>query len=480
MKIKDISYRIKVPLMLSCVILLTASLVAFVLSWRVYQELRDELFHVAVEVGSVLSNSLPDAILKDDLWMAYRLIRAAEGWEENSVRRLLIVLDMNGLIYVSNRPKELAPTTELRVHGAELARIEATIFKNNSDSLEPKYYEFPEDKNFYVLLPVISDGVSVGTIIIGYDKQLFWPKFYQIINRIIVSIFFAMIILLPIGWYLGNKIVSPLSQLNYCMSRVGKEKTEDISCDLTLGDDEIGQLGQSFKQMLNELHQKEKMEINMLASERLAAIGRLTAGVAHEINNPLGGMLNALSTFKRYSKSDDVSKYTVPLLERGLKQIRDTVSALLVEANPRSHKLNPEDIEDVHTLLLPTLSHKNINFTWENQIKHKVDIPSTPVRQILMNLALNAINAAYKGKEVMCEIKLEDSILKIVVENEGEEIPQSKMLQLFEPFVGDEKGNGLGLWVTYQLVLQLDGMIEVKSSEGKTRFEVEFLIRESV
>jgi len=466
--------------MLSCVILLTASLVAFVLSWRVYQELRDELFHVAVEVGSVLSNSLPDAILKDDLWMAYRLIRAAEGWEENSVRRLLIVLDMNGLIYVSNRPKELAPTTELRVHGAELARIEATIFKNNSDSLEPKYYEFPEDKNFYVLLPVISDGVSVGTIIIGYDKQLFWPKFYQIINRIIVSIFFAMIILLPIGWYLGNKIVSPLSQLNYCMSRVGKEKTEDISCDLTLGDDEIGQLGQSFKQMLNELHQKEKMEINMLASERLAAIGRLTAGVAHEINNPLGGMLNALSTFKRYSKSDDVSKYTVPLLERGLKQIRDTVSALLVEANPRSHKLNPEDIEDVHTLLLPTLSHKNINFTWENQIKHKVDIPSTPVRQILMNLALNAINAAYKGKEVMCEIKLEDSILKIVVENEGEEIPQSKMLQLFEPFVGDEKGNGLGLWVTYQLVLQLDGMIEVKSSEGKTRFEVEFLIRESV
>ena len=480
MKIKDISYRIKVPLMLSCVILLTASLVAFVLSWRVYQELRDELFHVAVEVGSVLSNSLPDAILKDDLWMAYRLIRAAEGWEENSVRRLLIVLDMNGLIYVSNRPKELAPTTELRVHGAELARIEATIFKNNSDSLEPKYYEFPEDKNFYVLLPVISDGVSVGTIIIGYDKQLFWPKFYQIINRIIVSIFFAMIILLPIGWYLGNKIVSPLSQLNYCMSRVGKEKTEDISCDLTLGDDEIGQLGQSFKQMLNELHQKEKMEINMLASERLAAIGRLTAGVAHEINNPLGGMLNALSTFKRYSKSVDVSKYTVPLLERGLKQIRDTVSALLVEANPRSHKLNPEDIEDVHTLLLPTLSHKNINFTWENQIKHKVDIPSTPVRQILMNLALNAINAAYKGKEVMCEIKLEDSILKIVVENEGEEIPQSKMLQLFEPFVGDEKGNGLGLWVTYQLVLQLDGMIEVKSSEGKTRFEVEFLIRESV
>jgi len=446
----------------------------------VYQELRDELFHVAVEVGSVLSNSLPDAILKDDLWMAYRLIRAAEGWEENSVRRLLIVLDMNGLIYVSNRPKELAPTTELRVHGAELARIEATIFKNNSDSLEPKYYEFPEDKNFYVLLPVISDGVSVGTIIIGYDKQLFWPKFYQIINRIIVSIFFAMIILLPIGWYLGNKIVSPLSQLNYCMSRVGKEKTEDISCDLTLGDDEIGQLGQSFKQMLNELHQKEKMEINMLASERLAAIGRLTAGVAHEINNPLGGMLNALSTFKRYSKSVDVSKYTVPLLERGLKQIRDTVSALLVEANPRSHKLNPEDIEDVHTLLLPTLSHKNINFTWENQIKHKVDIPSTPVRQILMNLALNAINAAYKGKEVMCEIKLEDSILKIVVENEGEEIPQSKMLQLFEPFVGDEKGNGLGLWVTYQLVLQLDGMIEVKSSEGKTRFEVEFLIRESV
>lgn len=480
MKISDISYRVKVPLILSLVILLTASLVTFVLSWRVYKELRDELFHVAVEIGSVLSNSLPEAILKDDLWMAYRLVRAADGWEQNSVRRLLVVLDMNGLIYVSNRPKVLPPTTELRTHGAELARVEAEIKNNNKTALEPRFYEYPADDNFYVLLPVISDGVSVGTIIIGYGKQLFWPKFYLIVNRVVFSVLFAMIILLPLGWVLGNKIVAPLSKLNYCMARVGREKAEDISCDLSPGNDEIGQLGKSFKQMLSELEEKEKMEINMLASERLAAIGRLTAGVAHEINNPLGGMLNALNTFKRYGKTDELGRDTISLIERGLKQIRDTVSALLVEANPRAHKLTPTDIEDVHTLLLPALSHKNIGFKWDNQLQQQVNILSTPVRQVLMNLALNAINATYKGKQVHCQIYLVDNVLRIVVENEGDEIPQSKMLQLFEPFVGDEKGNGLGLWVTYQLVLQLDGAIEVKSKDGKTRFEVEFLIKEAV
>ncbi len=480
MKVRDISYRVKVPLIISMVILLTASMVTFVLSWRVYEELREELFHVAVEIGSLLSNSLPDAMLKDDLWMAYRLVRAAEGWEDYSVRRLLIVLDMDGLIYVSNRPKELAPATELRLHGAELARIEAEIFKTDRKTLEPQFYEYPEDQNFYVLLPVISDGVSVGTIIIGYDKELFWPKFYLIVNRVVLSVLFAMIILLPLGWALGNKMLAPLTKLNFCMSRVGKEKAEDISCDLSLGNDEIGQLGQSFKQMLKELDEKEKMEVNMLASERLAAIGRLTAGVAHEINNPLGGMLNAISTFKRYSKTDELGKDTFSLVERGLKQIRDTVSALLVEANPRTHKLNPDDIEDVNTLLLPALSNKNITLKWDNQIKKQLNIPSTPVRQILMNLALNAIHASYNGKQVLCQIKKEGDVFSIVVENEGEDIAQDKMLQLFEPFVGDEKGNGLGLWVTYQLVLQLDGTIEVKSKDGKTRFNVDIFVKEAV
>ena len=233
-------------------------------------------------------------------------------------------------------------------------------------------------------------------------------------------------------------MVAPLGQLASCMSMVGREKTEDIVCNLRQGEDEIGQLGVSFQQMLNELDEKELLEINMLASERLVAVGRLAAGVAHEINNPLGGMLNALNTFERYSDTDDLGRETLLLLMRGLEQIHETVSALLVEANPISHNLKPEDIDDVQTLILPDVHQKHIRLIWNNEIKHEIPLPSTPTRQLLMNLSLNAIHASDDGGLVQCSVENESNNLYIQVENEGAKIPRDSMMQLFEPFSDDQ------------------------------------------
>ena len=361
MKLGDISYRIKVPLTLTAVILLTVSVVTLALTWRAYEDLRKDVFHNAVEIGSVLSNSLPNTILHDDLWGAYRLVQAAEGWPSEATSRLLAVIDGDGKIYVSNKPKELQVTTPLRAHGAELARVEAEVLRMTGD-LKPRPYEYPGDRRLYVILPMLSDGVAIGTLIVGYDRSLFQPRFYSIVKRVIYSALVVTAFLLPFGWYLGNRMAAPLGQLANCMDKVGRQQPGEIVCTVRQGEDEIGRLGVSFQQMLNELVEKDQMVKKMLASERLAAVGRLAAGVAHEINNPLGGMLNSLNTFRRYSETDDLGKDTLALLERGLQQIRETVSALLVEANPRSHPLTPQDIEDVRKLLLLDVNRKRIDF----------------------------------------------------------------------------------------------------------------------
>ncbi len=478
MKMGDISYRVKVPLMFTLVILITASVVTLALTWRAYEELREEVFINAVEIGSVLSNSLPNAMLHDDLWGAYRLVQAAEGWSGDTSRRLLVVLDKDGRIYVSNRPKELAVTTPLRVHGAELARVEAEVLRLTGD-LSPRPYEYPNDQRLYVILPMLSDGVAIGTLVIGYDRALFWPRFTDIVERVVLSALVVTVLLLPLGWFLGNRMAMPLGHLARCMSKVGRGSTEEIVCDLRQGKDEIGQLGTSFQQMLGELDEKERLESNMLASERLAAVGRLAAGVAHEINNPLGGMLNALNTFRRYSETDDVGRETFDLIERGLQQIRETISALLVEANPRSHSLSPKDIEDVRMLLLADVNRKQIRLVWHNRINEEIALPSTPIRQVLINLSLNAVQASPEGGLVYCSVESRESRLCVQVMNEGPNIARERMLSLFEPFSESAAGNGLGLWVTYQLVHQLEGNIEVKSRDGKTQFAVELPIKES-
>jgi len=477
-RIGDISYQVKVPVILTLTILITVFVVTLALTWRAYEELREEIFINALEIGSVLSNSLPDTMLQDDLWSAYQLIGATEGWQGDVSNRLVIVIDHDGLIYVSNKPREFTVKTPLRSYGAELARLEAEVFQLTGD-LSPRSYEYPDDQRFYVILPMLSDGIAIGTLIIGYDRSLFWPRFIAIIQRVVLSALVVTVLLLPLGWFLGKRMVAPLGQLAFCMSMVGREKTEDIVCNLRQGEDEIGQLGVSFQQMLNELDEKELLEINMLASERLVAVGRLAAGVAHEINNPLGGMLNALNTFERYSDTDDLGRETLLLLMRGLEQIHETVSALLVEANPISHNLKPEDIDDVQTLILPDVNQKHIHLIWNNEIKHEIPLPSTPTRQLLMNLSLNAVHASHDGGLVQCSVENGSNNLYIQVENEGAEIPRDRMMQLFEPFSDGATGNGLGLWVTYQIVHQLDGSIEVESHDGVIRFKIELPIKEA-
>ena len=114
--------------------------------------------------------------------------------------------------------------------------------------------------------------------------------------------------------------------------------------------------------ILQDLLEKREVEQHMVGTERLAAFERLSTGVAHEINNPLGGMLTALSTYRRHGAREALSQRTVSLLERGLPQIRETVPALLVEAKLETHPLSAHDI-----------SRKNL---WERMRRLEIDAHS--------------------------------------------------------------------------------------------------------
>jgi signal transduction histidine kinase len=263
----------------------------------------------------------------------------------------------------------------------------------------------------------------------------------------------------------------PLTQLSGSMAKVGASLPNPDEFDLYQSEDEIGQMGVAFKRMLRDLKEKENMEKQVLVSERLAAVGRLSAGIAHEINNPLGGMLNAISTAKKHANSDPQTQKTISLLERGLLQIKNTISALLVEAKFQSHPLTVQDIEDTRILVLANAHNASAHLTWENEITETLQLPSTPVRQVFINLLLNAIQAC-EG-QVYCHIFLSGNNLMLTVRNDGKHISTEQMSYLFEPFSsGREGGHGLGLWMTYQIVAQLGGVIGMQSQPGETEFTV--------
>jgi signal transduction histidine kinase len=467
---RDVSYRIKVPLALSAVIIVTAAIMSALLGAQIYSDARRDLLANAEGLGRTLARGVAPAMMRDDVWQTYEAIKAplAGDSTEHAPRRTITIVDAEGMIYASTDPQRfamLSPAT----HGLGAA---AAAF--SPEEGESRIVEDSAANEIRVAVPIAAgDGSQLGSVVLSYSEDVLLPRFFTTVRGVVLSTLIALAVLLPIGWKFGRRLVAPLLSLSDAMARVGSAPAAEVASGLHRGGGEIGRLGERFEAMLNELEAKRELEREMVAADRLAAIGRLTAGIAHEINNPLTGMLTAVDTTRKHGNPDPVVARTLSLIERGLEQIRNTVSALLVEARVENRALTPKDIDDVRTLLEPQAAAREQRLCWQNDVAQPLPLPSTPIRQILMNLVINAIQAAGQGGRVSCHIAANDGLVSLEVRNDGRAIPAAQLDHLFEPFAsGPAGGSGLGLWVTYQIVEQLRGTIRVRNGPPETEFTV--------
>jgi signal transduction histidine kinase len=280
-------------------------------------------------------------------------------------------------------------------------------------------------------------------------------------------------VLLPLGWLWGRRMVTPLVQLADCMGRVSREDLQRLRCAVELDDSEIGQLGRRFSAMLAALAEKAELERQMVQAERLAAVGRVAAGVAHEVNNPLAGMLMAIDTYRGTRELDAPTRQLLDLLDRALQQIQGSIAALLVEGRADTRHLRPEDLDDLAILLQPRLIRSEAVMIWRGALSASTELPAAPVRQLLLNLLLNATEATRVGGLVVLRIEEAAGELRLRVDNTGEPISPERLAHLFEPYAPDRpQPQGLGLWVCYQIATQLGGSIRATVDEGATSLRV--------
>lgn len=471
----DLSLRWKIPLRVMAAVLGTAIAVTVALVTQEYDEMRQNLEGHARSLGKVLANTLVSPILHDDIWRAYEILQSAR--EPNPAAPelqagIVLVTDANYRVFVSTTPRSFPIGSSPATLGGVYSELRARL--NRESPTEQQIVEPPGSALYFVISPLVADGVALGHVILGYSKTSFLPRFTGLVGRAILVTFLVMIVILPISWVWARRTGAPLVSLADAMRHVPGELDATPPIDLPDSRDEIGQLGQAFRRMVDELKKKQQLESQMLTSERLAAVGRLSAGIAHEINNPLGGMLTAIKTYQRHGASDPLATQTLSLLERGLTQIRNTVAALLVETKTEDRPFEPADIDDVLILVEAEAQARSINIRVEGGLDAPLPLPATLLRQILLNLLLNAIAAAEQDGRVQLATAAENGILRLSVCNDGQHISDEQMAYLFEPFAsGKEKGHGLGLWIVYQIVRQLNGGLSVDSEPGCTTFSIE-------
>ncbi len=448
-------YRTKLALAFSLIALGSIG-VAFLLALiQGYRELKDQRVEDALHITRLLALDLASRLLDDDLWGAFEAVTRFDPVE-------VVVLDREGRIYVTDRPQN----RELLGRPLEALGGPYEGLRGAGPSVVER------DGGLFVVVPIASQGVTLGAVIARYALA---PLHRRLATLAVHTAAYALVlvgILLPLGWWLGGRMVRPLHQLRRCMGMVGRVPLEGIHCRLTASRDEIGALARAFTSMLEALKEKALMEKRMMEAERLAALGRFAAGIAHELNNPLGGMLNALSTYRRHGQDPRVAEKTFALLERGLWQMRNILQALLGEARVGDRELGPEDLDDVFTLVGAYVKKKGVHLKRSCPLDHALPLPATQVRQVLINLLLNAAEAVPPGGCIAVRCQEAEGYLHLEVEDDGPGIPRERHPHLFEPFHSGKGGSGMGLWMSYRIVSQLGGRIEVEDREPGALFRV--------
>jgi signal transduction histidine kinase len=236
---------------------------------------------------------------------------------------------------------------------------------------------------------------------------------------------------------------------------------------------------------------KESIKHKMIATERLASLGTLSAGVAHEINNPLAIINEACGWMQTILASDQMK--SIPRkndLDKALSKIETSI----VRARNITHHLlqfsrKPDNIiSDVNMDLLITetiqflskeLEKKNIHISVQNQ-SNPVVIGSDPsqIRQVLLNLLTNAIHASFPDEFIEIFISYKKNGVCLEIKDYGEGIPPENLNTVFEPFFTTKapgEGTGLGLFVIKGIVENLKGTISLTSQLGRgTQFSIYF------
>ncbi|RXT45597.1 hypothetical protein B6S44_27350, partial [Bosea sp. Tri-44] len=218
------------------------------------------------------------------------------------------------------------------------------------------------------------------------------------------------------------------------------------------------------------VNEREAIAKELAHEERLASLGRLASGMAHEINNPLGGLFNAIDTLKAHGDKAVVRRSSLDLIERGLKGIRDVVrSALATYRADRDPRLaTAEDFDDLKLLVRPEANRRAIALGWHVVVEGPCPLAASALRQVVLNLLLNAIQATAEGGKVeFCASRDANGALELEVHDQGPGFtPEARAVLLGHAPVPSPlgTGSGLGLWMTYRLTSEVGGAVEIEPS----------------
>ena len=222
-----------------------------------------------------------------------------------------------------------------------------------------------------------------------------------------------------------------------------------------------------------DLTEIRSMEESVRRKDRLAAVGRVAAGLAHEIRNPLGAMRGAIQVLNSNTPATSTQAGLMDIILNESDRLNTIITNFLSYARPATAEFADTDVEqavrETFTLLKHSPDVRENHVLESDLVPTVISADATQLKQIFWNLARNALQAMPDGGTLrVALLNIPNNRIRITFEDTGDGMSQEQVEQLFEPFSNSTSGGtGLGLSIVYQIVKDHNGVINVRSIEGK-------------
>jgi two-component system NtrC family sensor kinase len=341
------------------------------------------------------------------------------------------------------------------------------------------------------------EGRTIGILYVGMLEKPYLDTAARVTRTFALIAALSVAFLFVLLYFSTTRIIRPLRRMAVAAGEISRG---DLSHKVEVSShDEIGALADSFNLMTDHLREanaelvnwgrtlekkveertRELREIqaHLVQSEKLASIGKLAAGIAHEINNPLGGILIYSHLILEDTPPGRPHHENLKKIVKETTRCKEIVKGLLDFARPKEPEMSPTDVPEVLERCLALMERQAL---FQNIRIEKSYAPALPrvvadggqLQQVFMNIILNAAESMNGQGTLGLRVGLDASRdeLAVVISDTGHGIKEEDKARLFEPFFTTKevgKGTGLGLAISYGIVRKHHGSIEVQSEVGR-------------
>jgi len=452
-----VSYR--VPLLVAILMIIISAVISERVLDRLSRTQESFLNGLAETYLDGLSSALVPAVMREDVWEVFDVLDRSSSSNLALAPVETVVTGADGRVLAASDPNRIATFSALPASYT-------SRYRTGTVTIDSATLTGLAHRN------LVYQGQPVGAIHATFDVSHLFAERREVLVTLLATNGVLAILFALAGFALVKRMIGPMRVLEEHMGSAAKGAAEPIATsDIPSADPEVANLFRGYNALVRAERERASFAMQLAEEEKLASLGRLASGMAHEINNPLGGLFNALDTLKKHGGTPGVRETSISLIERGLAGIRDVVQAALATYRPTktNHPLTLQDFEDVHILFKPELMRRGQKIHWDVSLDGAGALPvrGGPVRQAVLNLLLNASAVTPERGTVTLHARTNGNSLRVEIGDAGPGMPTeiACILTDADPTPAVRAGRGLGLWMVRKVIDELHGSASIVAKE---------------